>query len=379
MQKFLIIHIGTGKAGSSTIQAFLNTNRVVLEKKCGVWLLDQSLQFGDDYVGGFPTEHLQKLLTDFEAEEIHDSLDEKWEKLYNQMVRNSKSIAIISAESLSNTAEFPYRFKSASKYFKVKIIGYFRPQVYWIPSAWKQWHLKEGMSLDNFVDLCVANKHPDYLSNFTAWEDCFGKENLHIKPLARNCLREGCLLRDFTQAAGIYEDDLDFDVPEVNISFKSSILRILEKNSDIFKSAHDCALDRFLEKNRDATTSKNKEYLLSLKQHRTIHDSFYDMNRKIHQKYFPEADFDLIFKSEQIQERNEFSLVDDLAQACATQLKLLQILDSELQHINDNLNNKLMDLDYQINKIRKGPLKRMAIRFSKSIKKRIKGQQKLQN
>jgi hypothetical protein len=380
VMKSLIIHIGTGKAGSSSIQAFLNINRLVLEKKCGVWLADEKFQFGDDHFGKFPISYFHELLASYELNEIYDLFDEKWNKLYNQMVRNSKSIAIVSAESLSDSVEFPNFFKSASKYFKVKVIGYFRPQVDWIPSAWKQWHLKAGMSLDDFIDRCVANKHPEYLSNFIAWENRFNKENLHIKPLVRNYLSKSCLIQDFAQAAGIANDDLNFDVPVVNISYQSSILRIIAKSPCVFNGMHDCSLDKFFENQSDITTSKEKEYLLTIKQHRMIYDSFYDMNREIHQRYFPEFDFDLIFKSDQLQERNEFSIVDDLTQVCAIQFKLLQILDSRfdaINPINERLNyidERLNYIDEQINKIRKGPLKRMAARFSNSIKKRIKVQ-----
>jgi hypothetical protein len=48
-------------------------------------------------------------------------------------------------------------------------------------------------------------------------------------------------------------------------------------------------------------------------------------------------------------------------------------LDSRFDAINP-INERLNYIDEQINKIRKGPLKRMAARFSNSIKKRIKVQ-----
>jgi archaellum component FlaC len=48
----------------------------------------------------------------------------------------------------------------------------------------------------------------------------------------------------------------------------------------------------------------------------------------------------------------------------------LNYIDERLNYIDERLNY----IDEQINKIRKGPLKRMAARFSNSIKKRIKVQ-----
>jgi hypothetical protein len=368
MKKKLHIHIGTGKTGSSTIQSFLRKNQTVIYVNNGTCIADQEYQFNKNNFGNISTGYAYKLQETLEITDRCDFLNEKWEKLYQEMDDNGKSLAIISDESLADQAHFADYFAPATKYFKIRIIGYFRPQVDWIPSAWKQWHIKRGISLNDYIEECVKNNEPNYLSSFIGWESCFGKENIYIRPLVSSCLYEGSLLKDFSKAIGIYNNSLDFDIANSNSSLDPSIYRILAARPEVFEGVHDNKIYGLLNKVYDTTKPIKKESMLTPRQHRIIYDSFHDMNREIHQRYFSEFDFDLIFKSEQLKERNESSIVDDLAQVCAIQFKILQNLDSRLHCMH-------MELEYinkSINKITKGKIKRMAARFSNSIKKRIK-------
>ena len=63
-------------------------------------------------------------------------------------------VGILSAENLANPQMAPL-FAGLDNEFEVDVIFYLRPQFQWIPSAWKQWELKRGMSLNDFVAHCI--------------------------------------------------------------------------------------------------------------------------------------------------------------------------------------------------------------------------------
>ena len=52
----------------------------------------------------------------------------------------------------------------------VSVIFYLRPQLQWIPSAWKQWGLKTGASLSDFVAQCIDTRTPAFRRDIESWK-----------------------------------------------------------------------------------------------------------------------------------------------------------------------------------------------------------------
>jgi hypothetical protein len=51
-------------------------------------------------------------------------------------------------------------FAGLDNQFEVWVIFYLRPQLQWIPSAWKQWGLKKGVPLsDFFLSVSMPTDH----------------------------------------------------------------------------------------------------------------------------------------------------------------------------------------------------------------------------
>jgi hypothetical protein len=91
-------------------------------------------------------------------------------------------VGILSAENLANPQMAPL-FAGLDNEFEVDVIFYLRPQFQWIPSAWKQWELKRGMSLNDFVAHCINTGRPWFKLGIEAWRRALPSAALHVRLL----------------------------------------------------------------------------------------------------------------------------------------------------------------------------------------------------
>ena len=283
--KELIIHMGPGKCGSTTIQNFLKKNN--LNKKYFYYLLPPKLI--KEICSGKVNQHKLFFLKKF--------------NLHNKI--------ILSHECLSNYFNFDF-FKfickiANEKKFSIKIIGYSRKYSDFIHSAFNQWHFKDininlkciNFCKDNNINYKLFNGVEIYfivgvLSNFKTcnfskdWFDLYNTiidivsdYNVKVIPFVIPSKKlKFCLINDFCKKAKI---KVNIKAQRSNNMWNEKFLesfRIARLNN-IFandKSKNNKFFDYYSKKlNIKFPNDKNYDFLISLKSYT---DSFYYNNSK---------------------------------------------------------------------------------------------------
>jgi len=65
----------------------------------------------------------------------------------------------------------------------VSVTFYLRPQLQWIPSAWKQWGLKTGASFSDFIAQCIGTRTPAFKRNIENWKSMLPRAK-HRRPVS---------------------------------------------------------------------------------------------------------------------------------------------------------------------------------------------------
>ena len=136
----LIVHAGFPKCGSTSVFSALKANLDTLVAH-DILVFNRNFNLPAD-----PGKLMPPLW------ELQDALKEpaKSEAMRDSIIRNiAKSPAnarlILSSENLSQPP-MAKMLAGMERHCEVELIFYFRPQTEWIPSAWKQWNLKEGFT-----------------------------------------------------------------------------------------------------------------------------------------------------------------------------------------------------------------------------------------
>lgn len=209
----LIIHIGTEKTGTTSIQEFVHANRREL--------LRQQLQtiqgFGSRNNREFVS-YFQNSLDDWARQKDIRTLEGKAKYFSNFRTRfeneilldssgNRSSYLLITSEHLSSRLRTSKELHSLKEFLEqyfssIKIIAYFRPQEEMALSLYST-GLKGQVHLS--LEDWLLRVRPDSLYyNFYAiaqlWASVFGKENLHLRVFDRRKLVRQDIRRDFLEA-----------------------------------------------------------------------------------------------------------------------------------------------------------------------------------
>jgi hypothetical protein len=243
--KQLILHIGTKKTGSSSIQQSLGKSRLALHK------------YNIHYPNIRPFNHLVTFLPIFienpgKAFNFRKSLKSSKNKHSKVMrYRNTwvyeiedctKDYFIISAEGLTGANFTIDAIKVlqafVERYFKeVTIIAYVRHYDQWIPSQIQQ-AIKNGnfnLKFDEVVQLLMrCPPGMSYQNSLEKWIKVFGREKLVVRPFDPKVFYKGSLLADFLHFSKLPVDaDL---IPEIrsNDSIGKHAVTFLQKYNQIY-------------------------------------------------------------------------------------------------------------------------------------------------
>jgi hypothetical protein len=209
--------------------------------------------------------------------------------------RKGDHLAILSAENLANPGMADL-FAGLDSQYDVSVIFYLRPQLQWIPSAWKQWGLKTGSSLSDFVAQCIDTRTPAFKRDIESWKSRLPAANIHVRFLIPELLAGGNPAQDFFNLLGVSEKGYEFESEARNPSLDVSVLHVLSKNPHLFSDVHDnrlmLALTRALPKEFRSTNIE----MLSAEQEARIEECFRDENRWLLNKYCGDADVDGIYR-----------------------------------------------------------------------------------
>jgi hypothetical protein len=286
----LLIHAGFAKCGSASIRTAIFQNFRKLQKD-NVFVFDKNLRIARTAADliGTPIWCLEQ------ARKHSENLTRRLSAEIAPLLKRKGHHAILSAENLANPGMADL-FAGLDSERDVSVIFYLRPQLQWIPSAWKQWGLKMGASLSDFVAQCMDTRTPAFRRDIESWKSTLPAANIHVRFLIPDLMAGGNPAQDLFNLLGLSEKQYAFEREARNPSLDVSVLHVLSKNPHLFSDVHDnrlmLALTRALPKEFRSTNIE----MLSADQEARIEEYFRDENRWLLNTYCSDADVDRIYR-----------------------------------------------------------------------------------
>jgi hypothetical protein len=276
----LVVHAGFPKCGSSSIQRELHKHQAALARR-SVFL------FGEDLV-------IRRRVREWEpfwkaAEVLSDRSQHPTiashvaAELRRLAARVPTATAVISAEVLSKPGS-ERAFCTIDEQFDTNVVFYFRPQSDWIPSAWQQWPLKNGIALKDFLDESLAAGRPEFLARIHAWSTALPKAALTVRLLPQAVAENGSPAGDFFRVLGL-DDFADPMCSRVNPSPDYAILHLLSKNPWLFDGEQDRRPFDFLTRSLPEAYLTPNIRMLSAADEIRVAEHFRDENLSILRRY----------------------------------------------------------------------------------------------
>jgi hypothetical protein len=288
----VVIHAGFAKCGSASIRYALLQNFRKLQKH-DISVFDKNLRIARtpaDLVG-------TPIWTLAEAKKKSENLTQRLSDEITAVARRKPDhIAVLSAENLTNPG-MAQLFVGLDGQFEVSVIFYVRPQMQWIPSAWKQWGLKKGVSLGDFVSQCVDAHRPSFRLGIQSWESALPAAGVHVRFLIPELLNGESLAQDFFNVINLPEDNYDLQNEPRNPSLDVSILHVLSKNPHLFPGVHDNSLRRALTRALPKEFRSVNIQMLSPEQEARIEERFRDENLWLLNTFATGMDVDRIYRT----------------------------------------------------------------------------------
>jgi hypothetical protein len=284
LARHLYIHIGFTKCGSSTIQRSLVVNQNVL-RQAGFLLVTEDLTLNKDRdARNTPLRRISEMALAARKESRPDVVPQ-----FIKLLEDAGDASLIlSSENLSNPP-IARLFEGIDKHTPVTVICYIRPQFDWIPSAWKQWGLKDGTSLASFIKKALQKGRPTYLQTLLTWEKAAPNATIRLRLMHKDFMAGNDIVDDFIHLL----DSPNLQMKPVerrNASFDYSILFTLAKNPSLFDNPHDhriySAFERALPNKYLATNME----LLNQEDMNAIESHFRGENETIIKKYIGGSD-----------------------------------------------------------------------------------------
>jgi hypothetical protein len=348
-----IVHIGTEKTGTTSIQGFLYQNRKKL-KSAGFHFIQSAGQTNNRILPAYCIEDDKH--DDFYKEKGILTLEQRNE-FKREFIRDfeteiqsaPKSIHtfIISSEHfhsrIRSAAEMDNVYRLLSTYFdEFKIICYLREQTTTCTSSYST-HMKTvgTESLDNFLLRCrPGNYYYNYHDLLANWERCFGFDALNVSIFAREHFLNGDLLDDFTAKIDpLLIGTLTRPARAENESLRP-IGQALARAVNITFPANSSRAEAHALRERckkvinDEFTGKGQQPTLG--RQKRIYESFIESNELVRQKFFPLLD--ILFPPPEILKEG-YSVTEDDFQGIASIFNVLKrhgkgvLLDQEYANL----------------------------------------------
>lgn len=227
----LYVHIGHGKAASTTLQQALRVNADTVRSH-GLLISDRHLEFpSEGAISGHPLIMLDEMLWKLEPDEANHRFSACIERLKAALQKGGFRGAVLSSENLYNKPAPPI-FRNIPQDFDLHVLYLVRRQDEWLESAWKQWGIKTGATLPDYVEEELKIGRPDYLASARRWKE-IGAE-MRVIPL-HEVKDIPALVFDWL---GI-TDSTPLPVPRLNETLDYSVLDMLSRNPFLFPSITD--------------------------------------------------------------------------------------------------------------------------------------------
>ncbi len=286
--KTVIIHIGTGKTGTSSIQNYIANNRYDLVNN---WALDY-IDYGlDDY-----KYFNERMVAHYPVAEWLLVGDMKNLINMKKAIDNSPcSTVLLSCENFYHSlcSTQISLLSEVLKTFNVIVVCYVRRQDFAAESAWKQ-QIRVGLEKVPFK--VFIKKHKDrsrlskvqlnYFRMLAPWEQVFGKKNIKLRIFQKTSFVGGDLLHDFFSTIGLpnaYEPVLECH-EDSNKSLSSGLIeliRVINELSLVSKANHHSLVNVI----ESSSASFSNIPLLDIQDRRDIIENYSEVNEKLFNKY----------------------------------------------------------------------------------------------
>ncbi|WP_257287525.1 hypothetical protein [Endozoicomonas sp. SESOKO2] len=234
--KKLILHIGTWKTGTTTIQNYLFNNSEELAKQGIIYSNSCSNNtFLIHFFHSNNDNHVTVRNSSKGQNELFTNAKDEITKLI-KTTNNSKTL-ILSSEflldlSVSDIYGLKYYFK---EYFdEIKVIAYIRHPALHASSAVNE-QVKQGHY--NIKTAFKYHSKPDEINRVFRWVEVFGKESIKIIPFEKKSLKSGDLLTDFRFYCNIKSNDNDSNTKNIdNTTLSEAAMLIADSLSEIAPS-----------------------------------------------------------------------------------------------------------------------------------------------
>ncbi|WP_444888131.1 hypothetical protein [Microbulbifer sp. JMSA008] len=304
--KKLIIHIGTEKTGTTSIQHFCAENRLLLKEQ---GLIYPEVGFCDfahfSLVAPFHSLDNGGRELEFAPKKKYVA-EKEWDRIKKIFNGNSHAKVLISAEHFSSRLK--HRGISALKEtigwlgedIEVEIVIFVRRQDKYFQS-WYSTHIKAGGTL-TFDEAFESRKSDkwffDYYNLVNIWASYFGKESIKLGVFEKGQMKDG-LFSEFCNLIDVeLHEEFNFDVVDDNFSWPARYLEFarlvnLGCFGDNLNNRRYKVLDklsRYFEDDRNP--------LISPEQVRCLLDSYKQSNYSLATEYLGRSSGELFFDSE---------------------------------------------------------------------------------
>lgn len=284
----LVLHIGAGKTGSSSIQTFLGANRKRLASM-GILVPNGRMEFSHGM--GQQVFFLQGLVGQPNAGQ---TLKAKVASAIARFGATSLKAIIISAENLSNLHDLHETFAALREDFELCIVFYIRRQEDFYLSAWQQWYAKTGKPHGPWLKR-MPDDFADWAGTIDRW-DQLRPEHFVVRVYDRSELVNGDVLHDFCAVLRLPIDTLELDKKPTNESFGVHVSTLYSDIAAVFENPHDRNVERLLyEYDVKAAGKKKNETLFTSEELAFIRDKHAAGNKRIKDRFFPDLQGDSPF------------------------------------------------------------------------------------
>ena len=305
-----ILHIGTAKTGTTTLQEWLYSNKSSLSEQ-KVYLSDICGKPDNKYLSYyFEPENDKSTCKLFDEGNDEEDFNASFLDRLSSEIRNASTdhdVFVISSEHFHSRVTSPENIRSLKAYLneqfdETQIICYFRNQYDMATSAYIA-ALRVGSSI-SLSEYYLRKATPDnYYYNFfdiaENWSGCFGKDNCIFKLYDKNYLTDGDIRKDFLREIlpNINGEKITFNSESTNKSFtylQAAALRAINKHIPFWDESQNqpSLLNKHLQSQLWLIKSLQRG-VLNEHCRSEIDSLFEDSNKKFLTEYFePMASFD---------------------------------------------------------------------------------------
>ncbi len=322
MKKRLVIHIGTHKTGSTSIQHFLHANR---QQHLESYRLYYPRTDRDPEPR--PTRHtfLTLAALDHAGHPVAQPRTPPPEALVREITEEIETagadVALLSEESLSMPdPKIAEAYRGFAKHFEVKVLVFLRRQDLFVEALHNQFIRDRGeqRSLADFAAVPRTQARMDYRTVLQAWEAAFGRDAIVVIPFERPVREEG-LLNTVFRVLGI-SPAVPLQDPLHNVSPGREAAELIRRLNGSRAPKRMSPIERVIE---ELGLTRGTTRILSNEQRRTLLAAHAEGNAEIARRYLGREDGALFREqpdhdadSEQAWQMSDAEVIDHLAKVC---------------------------------------------------------------